>query len=68
MGGAKVLMPDNINGYGVFHIVNRVLYPVPVGTVIDTILPRNDTDKVQSLIRNTTLPERLKGIDMTLKS
>ncbi|GAB6019386.1 hypothetical protein CHUAL_000971 [Chamberlinius hualienensis] len=61
LGGAKVVLPDGKSPYGPLHIVNKVLYPVPVGTILDTIEPRNDTERVKNLIRNTTLPHRLQG-------
>ena len=55
-------MPDGDSNFGVLHIVNKVLYPVPVGTVLETIRPRNDTDKVLALLGNTSLPEQLRGL------
>ena len=61
MNGARITDADTITGTGILHVVDKVIYPLPVGNVVQTLVDVEAFSVIVDLLKQVKLSEALEG-------
>ena len=60
--GAKVIKADQMATNGVIHVVNRVMFPIPMGSVVDVVVKDAHFSTLLKAVQTAKLATTLSGI------
>ncbi|XP_072021271.1 protein sll1483-like [Amphiura filiformis] len=64
--GSPVAKPDQMASNGVIHVINRVMWPIPMGDVVDVVSTMSNFSTLLTAVQAAGLGETLKGDALTI--
>merc|ERR1712168_713316 len=61
INGAKVTKADQMATNGVIHVINRVMFPIPMGSVVDVVVKDQDFSTLLKAVQTAKLATTLSG-------
>lgn len=59
--GAKVVKADQMATNGVIHVINKVMFPIPTGSVVDAVVGNKDFSTLLTAVQTAKLATTLSG-------
>ena len=59
--GSPITMADQMASNGVIHVISRVMYPIPMGDVVDIVSTMSNFTTLLTAVKTAGLAETLKG-------